>query len=182
MSGEAPQRVLLVGFMASGKSSVGRELATLLGWEFLDFDAVVESRAATSVAEIFRDHGEREFRRLESQVAGELLARSRVVLASGGGWPAQADSWERVPPDTLSVWLRVSPGVAVQRASSEGPLRPLLDAEDPLERASELLREREAAYRKAEFELDSEADDPATLAHEIMQLVRLETERHTTDR
>lgn len=157
-------------------------MATLLGWEFLDFDAVVESRAAASVAEIFRDHGESEFRRLESEVAGELLPRSGVVLASGGGWPAQAGSWERVPENTLSVWLRVSPGVAVQRASGEGPLRPLFDVEDALERASELLREREASYRQADFELDSEADDAATLAHEIMQLVRLETERHRTDR
>ena len=182
MSGKAPQRVLLVGFMASGKSSVGRELATLLGWEFFDFDAVVESRAATSVAEIFRERGEPEFRRLESEVAGELLARSRVVLASGGGWAAQAGSWERVPENTLSVWLRVSPGVAVQRASSEGPLRPLLDGEDALERAGDLLREREDSYRRADFELDSEAVGAAMLAHEIMQLVRLETERNTTDR
>ncbi len=159
--------------MASGKSSVGRELATLLGWEFRDFDAVVEGRAGASVAEIFRDHGEAEFRRLESEVAGELLARSRVVLASGGGWPAQAGSWDGVPENTLSVWLRVSPGVAVRRASGEGPLRPLLDVADALERAGELLREREAAYRQAEIELDSDADDAATLALKIMQLVRL---------
>ena len=97
MSGKAPQRVLLVGFMASGKSSVGRELATLLGWEFFDFDAVVESRAATSVAEIFRERGEPEFRRLEAEVAGDLLARARVLPASGGGGAAQVRGWGRAP-------------------------------------------------------------------------------------
>ena len=82
----------------------------------------------------------------------------------------------------MSVWLRASPGVAVQRAASEGPLRPLLDGEDALERAGDLLREREDSYRRADFELDSEAVGAAMLAHEIMQLVRLETERNTTDR
>ena len=177
MAGEAPRRVLLVGFMASGKTSVGRELAALLEWEFHDFDSVIEDRAGVAVSEIFDREGEDHFRRLESDVAGELLALERAVLATGGGWPAQQGSWEAVPRGTLSVWLRVSPGVAVRRASSEGAVRPLLAVEDPLGRAVELLEQRESSYGRARIALDSDKDDPATLARKIMKIVRGEADQ-----
>ena len=164
-----PRRVLLVGFMASGKSSVGKELASRLGWDFQDFDTVIEARAGKSVSEIFSEDGEDEFRRLESSVAGELLARSDTVLASGGGWPAQPGAWEMVTSDTMSVWLQVSPSVAVRRASKEGPTRPLLDVEGVLDRATALLLAREASYRRAQCTLDSEQYSPIELAGEIMK-------------
>jgi len=82
---EAPLRVLLVGFMASGKTSVGRELAEVLGWGFHDFDAAIEERAGVSIAEMFSRDGEAHFRAAESEVASELLQKERVVLASGNG-------------------------------------------------------------------------------------------------
>lgn len=172
MGAEAPLRVLLVGFMASGKTSVGRELAKLLEWDFHDFDAVIEEQSGVPVAEIFRRDGEEYFRGLESRVASELLLMEQAVLASGGGWPAQPGSWEAVPHGTLSVWLRVSPGVAVRRASGEGLVRPLLTGADPLDRAVELIEQREAAYGRAQVSLHSDEDDPATLAKKIMTIIR----------
>lgn len=172
VAGEAHRRVLLVGFMASGKTSVGRELAALLGWRFRDFDVAIERRAGLTVSEIFAQDGEQHFRRLESEVAGDLLHEERVVLATGGGWPAQRGSWEAVPQGTLSVWLRVSPGVAVLRASSEGLIRPLLAREDAMERAAALLEERGSAYGRAQITLDSDTEDPATLAVSIMKIIR----------
>ena len=170
-NGDTPERVLLVGFMASGKSSVGRELASRLGWDFEDFDTVIEARAGKSVSEIFAEEGEAEFRRLESGVAEELLARSDVVLASGGGWPAQPGSWKMVTEDTMSIWLRVSPAEAVRRASQEGPTRPLLEGGDVTDRARALLLVREASYRRARYALDSEQYGPLELAREIMKLM-----------
>ncbi len=177
MSGETPCRVLLVGFMASGKTSVGRELADLLGWEFHDFDAVVEERLGVTVSEIFRTQGEKYFRRIEAEVASGLLTNEQVVLATGGGWPAQPGSWEAVPDGTLSVWLRVSPGVAVRRASGEGPVRPLLAGERPLDRAVELIKQRETSYGRATVALDSDEDDPAALAAAITEIIRSESNR-----
>jgi shikimate kinase len=170
-NGDTPERILLVGFMASGKSSVGRELASRLGWDFEDFDTVIEARAGKSVSEIFAEDGEAEFRRLESGVAEELLARSRVVLASGGGWLTQPGSWKMVTEDTMSVWLQVSPAEAVRRASQEGPLRPLLEGGDVTDRATALLLVREAAYRRARYALDSEQYGPPELAGEIIKLM-----------
>jgi len=173
-NGELPRRVLLVGFMASGKSSAGKELASRLGWDFQDFDTVIAARAGKSVSRIFAEDGEAEFRRLESSVAEELMARSDTVVASGGGWPAQPGAWKMVTEDTLSVWLKVSPAVAVRRASEQGPTRPLLDGGDVTERATALLLGREASYRRARYTLDSEQYGPLELAGEIVKLMKYE--------
>jgi shikimate kinase len=170
-NGDMSERVLLVGFMASGKSSVGRELASRLGWSFEDFDTVIEACAGKSVSQIFEEDGEAEFRRLESGVAEELLVRSDTVLASGGGWPAQPGSWKMVTEDTMSVWLQVSPSVAVQRASQEGPTRPLLEVGGVTDGATALLLAREASYGQAQYTLDSEQHSPLELAREIMKLM-----------
>ena len=75
-----------------------------------------------------------------------------------------------LPDGTLSVWLRVSPGVAVRRASGEGLVRPLLAGADPLDRAVELIEQREVAYGRAQVALDSDENDPATLAKKILTL------------
>ena len=163
--------------MASGKTSVGQKLAALLRWGFHDFDTVVEERCGVTVSEIFQQQGEEHFRRLEAEVASELLREERVVLATGGGWPAQPGSWEAVPDGTLSVWLRVSPGVAVQRASGEGPVRPLLAGSRPLDRAVELIKRREAFYGRAQVALDSDEEAPAALATTIMKIIRSESDR-----
>jgi len=172
VNGEVPGRILLVGFMASGKSSVGMELASRLGWGFEDFDTVIEARAGKSVSQIFSEDGESEFRRLESDVAMELLSRSETVVASGGGWPTQPGSWNMVMDDTMSVWLKVSPVEAVRRAAQEGSTRPLLNGADVTDRATALLLSREPAYSRARHALDSEHLDPPQLAVEIMKLMK----------
>jgi len=169
--GEKTDRVLLVGFMASGKSSVGMELASRLGWAFVDLDTLIEARAGKSVAEMFSEDGEVEFRRLESNVAAEWLARSDTVVASGGGWPAQPGSWRMVTENTMSVWLQVSAMEAVRRASEQGPTRPLLEGENVMDRAAALLLAREASYSWARYTLDSERYTPQELADEIVNLM-----------
>ena len=167
--------------MASGKSSVGRELASLLRWRFYDFDQFVEERVGETVSTIFRTRGEEYFRGVESDVAENLLAETAAVLASGGGWAAQPGSWEIVPEDTMTVWLRVSAGVAVQRASREGPLRPLLEGEDVEDRVGALLRARETSYARAQHSLDSERHEPRELAGMIAELIDQERDQATKE-
>ncbi|MED5200216.1 MAG: shikimate kinase [Gemmatimonadota bacterium] len=168
---------MLVGFMASGKSSTGKELASRLDWDFKDFDTEIAARARKSVSRIFAEDGETEFRRLESSVAEDLLARGDTVVASGGGWPAQPGAWKMVAEDTMTVWLKVSPAVAVWRASKQGPTRPLLDGEDGTEQATVLLLGREAAYGRAQYSLDSERYRPPEMADEILKLMKREDKR-----
>ena len=168
----APSRILLVGFMASGKSAVGRELARLLGWRFVDFDEEIRRETGQDVADIFAGAGEAGFRTIEARVARRLLRRDRTVLASGGGWAAQPGHMEGVAADTLSVWLKVSAETAVERARRQGVDRPLLDVPRPAEHSRRLLARREPYYRLARLTLDSEGVSVAALADRIARLAR----------
>jgi len=165
------RRVLLVGFMGSGKTQVGRALAGRLGWAFRDFDQEVRFRTGLPIPEIFRQHGEAGFREMEAKVGAELLLEERVVLASGGGWPTNEGRMDGLPEGTLTVWLRVTPEEAIRRAQQEGPTRPLLAVPDPLARARELLGNREKWYERADFSLDSQFGGPEELARQIEEMM-----------
>jgi shikimate kinase len=164
-------RVLLVGFMGSGKSSVGRVVADRLGWRFVDFDVEIERDAGASIPEVFRTRGEPYFRRLESEVAERLLGEQRVVLGSGGGWGAVPDRLSALPGGTASFWLKVSPQTAVARISSEPGARPLLDGPDPLQEARLLLGRRDRSYRSARWAVDTERSSVEDVAARILEIL-----------
>ena len=163
------QRVVLVGFMGSGKSTVGRVLAARLGWTFVDLDEEVEARAAASVEELFRTRGEEAFRALERDAGTAALTRTATVLAPGGGWSLAPGRWEALPAGTFTVWLKVTPETAVRRATGHGRVRPLLAGPDPVARARELLSQREAVYGRARLHLDAERASPSALADAIVE-------------
>jgi len=165
------ERILLVGFMGSGKTRVGQALARVLGWGFRDFDVEVSSRVGLPIPEIFRQHGEGFFRDIEEQIGAELLQERSVVLASGGGWPAAPGRMEGLGPSTLSVWLQVTAEDAVRRVREEGPTRPLLAGVDPVSRARALLKDREPFYGKAQIAIDSTETGPEDLARRIENLI-----------
>jgi shikimate kinase len=163
------RRVVLVGFMGSGKSTVGTLLAARLGWVFRDFDAEIERRAGSSIEDIFRRQGEGAFRALESEVGHDLLRSERTVLATGGGWPVADGRMGALGSDTLSVWLDVSAETSLARIRGEEPVRPLLAVPDRLQRAERLLRERAPYYSQAELRLDTKASSPAQLVDRILE-------------
>jgi shikimate kinase len=170
----ALDRVLLIGFMGSGKTSVGRRVAKALGWRFIDFDDAIEKEAGATVTQIFATRGEPEFRALEARVAERLLAERRVVLASGGGWAAAAAGRIRgVPPGTATVWLRVSPEEAVQRAGRSGT-RPLLARPDALEEAERLLAQRHPYYAEARWTVDTERSSVEDVAARVLAILAQE--------
>ena len=148
--------VLLVGFMASGKSSVGRRLADRLGWRFVDVDDVIESEAERPIWKLFEEEGEPYFRRLEARIVNEWLPKTRIVLAPGGGWPAYEGRMESCPSTFLSVWLKVSSETSLKRSQADGTRRPLLESGDRRAASETLLLRRCAYYSKAQLHLDSE--------------------------
>lgn len=170
--GAAPERILLVGFMAAGKSAVGRALARELGWRFLDFDREIARSEGRSIQAIFRDDGEDGFREIEARVAAELLGRDQVVLASGGGWPCRPGRLDALPAGTLSIWIKVREDVILERASRRKGKRPLLDVDDPAARIRELLTEREPWYRMADWTIPGDHGSPAQLARRIAARLR----------
>lgn len=165
------RRIVLVGFMGSGKSSVGPLLAKALGWDFADVDACVEAEEGRSVARIFAESGETGFREAEERVAAGLLGRDGVVLAAGGGWGAAPGRLRSLPEGTTSVWLRVSAEEAVRRCGVEGGARPLLHVADPTEAARELLRRRAPRYAEAHLRVDTEGRTVEDVAEQILTLL-----------
>jgi shikimate kinase len=165
------ERVLLVGFMGCGKTTVGRLLADRAGWTFVDFDEEIERRLGRRIADIFDDEGEQYFREKESEVGRELLSRAGVVLASGGGWPTREGNWETAPRGTLSVWLEVAPETVVARLGEERSNRPLLAENDAFRQARTLMSARTAAYGRANCRVDTDPLTPLQVAHAIETLV-----------
>jgi shikimate kinase len=165
----AYRRILLVGYMGAGKSTVGRILAARLGWAFRDFDRAIEERVAASISEIFEMYGEEVFRGLETRVGTELLAMDEVVLASGGGWPSRPGRLEGLPSGTLSVWLRIDPEEALRRVRADGEDRPLLQGPEAQARIHEHMTGREPQYRRALWWVDAGAGSPEEVAERILR-------------
>lgn len=164
---ETVRRVVLVGFMAAGKSTVGRALARRLGWRFVDLDERIERRAGRGVARIFAEEGEPAFRALEAATTAELAGLERTVIAPGGGWLTGRARLEALGPGTLSVWLRVSAEAALARSRAGGGERPLLAVPDPLTTIRRLLEEREPLYRLASLAVPTDGRDPEAVARDI---------------
>ena len=165
------RRVLLVGFMGAGKSSVGRLVAEGLGWDFVDLDTEIERRAEMTIPEIFGSLGESYFRTIESEAAADVLSRTGVVVAPGGGWAASPGRLESLPPGTRSVWLSVSAEEAVRRASSQPGQRPLLTGTDVLGAARRLITERAPYYRLADVEVDTDGLSVEDVSARILDIV-----------
>ena len=162
--------VFLVGFMASGKSSLGRELARRLDWDFVDLDARIESREQQSIPEIFRDRGEIGFRLAETSALRELtdaLGRNplhrNVVVALGGGTFAQPLNLELLHP-WPSVFLDAPLDELWRRSTENATVRPLRN--DPTEFAR-LHEHRLPFYRQATLTVVTSGKDPASLCAEI---------------
>jgi shikimate kinase len=174
--GELPlDRIVLIGFMCSGKSSVAAALARRLEWQFIDFDVEIERRAERPLAELIDDLGEEYFRTLEAELTRELAEVGSVVLAPGGGWITQPELLARLRPGTFTVWLRVSPGETVRRLFDDDIDRPLRDHPDPEAAVREILAEREPLYRLADLVIPADARSVEEIAFEIEQLVRTRT-------
>ena len=160
----------VVGFMAAGKTTIGKLLAGRLGWTFADLDDDIEAVARRTISEIFETDGEAEFRRVETEA---LRARVRAiengsptVLALGGGAYTQPVNFELVRNNGVTVWLDC-PYETVQRRVAAATHRPL--ARDP-ERFERLYWERHAAYARADFRIEIASDDPAAAVEAVLKL------------
>lgn len=149
---------MLVGLPGAGKTTVGRAVARRVGRPFLDFDEEIERREGRSVERIFADEGERHFRTLERRLTRELVRKSSMVLAPGGGWAADPSNVALLRPRARIVYLRVSPETAAARLGDSAARRPLLVPAPPAA-LRELLARRRRSYESADVVVDTEALD-----------------------
>ncbi len=140
--------------MGSGKSSVGRILSSTTGFALVDTDDLVVREAGQSIPDLFRQHGEEHFRKLESRVLQQLVGRIGLVVATGGGIITSAENRQLLPQIGPVVWLDASPDHLYQRVKHSK--RPLLQTPDPRRTLEELYRAREPLYREvATVRIDS---------------------------
>jgi len=147
-------KVYIIGFMGSGKTTTGFKLAGLLGWDFTDLDKCIEEETGMTIPEIFSLHGEDWFRNVESKILRNLKPLKNEVVSTGGGTPCYRDNMDFMLDTGLTIYLKLTPGQLKSRLSGTNGERPLLkDLGDDglLEFIEENLAIREKWYNRAEL-------------------------------
>ena len=168
--------IALIGFMGAGKTSVGRLVAEQLHFDYLDTDEVIQSRTDRTIMEIFSTDGEPAFRKLESELVAELAGRTRIVIATGGGLPANPQNLASLKTHALVVCLWASPEKIWERVKNQTH-RPLLHDPDPQKKIRDLLAAREPFYKQADVLLNTELRSVREVAQQVVHQFRLEASR-----
>lgn len=168
-----PKRVVLTGFRATGKTSVGKALARELGYDFLDTDRELTDRMGCGIAEHVELHGWDSFRELEKALLVELCDRDELVIATGGGAITHREEWERLAENSLVVWLRADARTICTRMAGDvksASQRPSLTGADPADEVRGLLQERTPLYQAgSHMALDTEGMSIGLLVSRIKE-------------
>ena len=163
--------IFLVGFMCSGKSTIGRLLAEKLGWPFIDLDQQIEAEQKTTIAEIFDTRGEPAFRAIETAALRKHVHQAQcgkpMVLALGGGAFVQPENLDMAFHSGVTIWLDSPLSVVRARAEKESH-RPL--ARYP-EKFEQLYHARRDSYARAEYHIETSGDDPTDAVNAILKLI-----------
>lgn len=143
----ARTNIILTGFMATGKTTIGKLLAGQLGYEFVDTDDLIESRCGRMVAEIFQEKGETAFRAMETEIARELGKKEGLVIATGGGLVLNPDNVTALEKKGRIFCLVATLEDILERASRDTVVRPLIQGTNPGDCITELMKDRKEVYR-----------------------------------
>src|SRR5256885_101567 len=170
LGGDSTRRIrnlTLIGFIGTGKSSVGRLVADALHFTFLDTDRVIEARAGKLISQIFEQDGEAAFREWERRIVEELARRAKTVISAGGGLPANPDNLASLKTHALVVCLWASPEKILERVRSHAH-RPLLNEPEPLANIQRLLDARGPFYRQADVLVNTEMRSLREVAQQVI--------------
>jgi shikimate kinase len=163
--------IVLTGFMGTGKTAVGRELAKLLDMKLVDVDAEVEKSEKMKISRIFETSGEGHFRDLETAAIKRLAAGRNLVISTGGGAVLREENMEVLRKTGIVFCLSASPETILSRTSGSKD-RPLLNVKDPLQRIGQLLESRRLCYQRAGAVINTEGKTPLQIAEEIAGIFR----------
>ncbi len=163
--------IVLVGFMGTGKTSVGMKLAKALGMNYIDTDDIIEKDCHRSISDIFAHEGEEYFRDLESAVVDKVCKLSGYVIATGGGIVKREINIKKLKSTGMMFCLSASPEVILQRTSGYSH-RPLLQVEDPISHIRKLLDEREQFYACADYTIDTSNIDIDQVVEKIISIFK----------
>lgn len=163
------KNIFLIGPMGAGKTTIGRQVANQLGWEFDDSDHEIQRRTGVDIPTIFDFEGESGFRKREKAVIDELTQQEGLVLATGGGAVLDLDNRRNLSSRGFVVYLYCSPEQQYERTSRDRN-RPLLQTESPLQKLQVLAEEREPLYRQtADIVVTTEKRSASAVTREIIQ-------------
>jgi shikimate kinase len=166
--------IALVGFMGTGKTSAGQELAKKLGWQFVEVDALIEQMAGKSIPDMFAKDGEITFREWEIEAIKQVARGRKQVIACGGGVVLNTINITRLKETSVMVLLTASPDTVLKRTAIDKDNRPMLmDAADPASRIRELLKFRKPYYeRAADIIINTSRLNLSTVAELTIQKLR----------
>lgn len=179
-----PYHITLVGFMGSGKTTVGVELSKLLAMEQIDVDHVIEDRTKMRISEIFEHFGEKTFRKMESDVVEELSKRHNVIIfCSGGGVVLNESNVEHIKRTGVVVWLKASAEEIFRRIKDDDS-RPLLKDDMTVEKIASMLKDRRHLYEgAADLVIDTDGKTVEAVSCEIVErLMEKEFDRRVDDK
>jgi shikimate kinase len=168
---ESVRNIALTGFMAVGKSAVGRTLARKLGRQFVDLDKMIEKREGMRVKNIFRRKGETYFRQAEKAALAEVLVHEGQIIATGGGVVIDEENLRLLRQKSFIVCLTAAPEIILRRARRSRQ-RPLLERGDPARRIGELLAQREKNYGQAHAVVDTSQLTVEQVADKIIERLK----------
>jgi shikimate kinase len=150
-------KIFLIGFMGSGKSTTGKQLASRLTWSFMDLDEQIENLTGMKIPEIFSQKGEPYFRQIESEVLRKTIPESKTIISTGGGTPCYEDNMDFMLANGLTVYLRMTPSrlkIRLLNSTHERPLLKNIDEKSLSDFIAQKLTEREKWYRRAEIKIN----------------------------
>ena len=182
------ERLYIVGYMASGKSTFGRALAEKTGWKFIDLDSEIEKKAGTKIPQLIAERGEAAFRELEGAALRQTASECKTVIACGGGTPCFRDNMEFMTLHGMTLWLIATPERIAERILEAGDTRPLVAGmEKPhlLDFVRKHLLQRQHHYCKASMRFSGERlEDKARIDESVekfldeFDFLRPEIKRH----
>lgn len=164
--------VFLVGMMGSGKSSIGKNLAKILSYKFLDTDQEIENKHRNKISKIFEEAGEDTFRQMEKDLLNELNYQENIIVATGGGFPCYGNNMEVMNKMGVTVYLEAVPAFLASRlihAKNERPLIASFNDEELLNYLENLLSKREGYYQKSKFKISAKNLKAQDLVEMIMK-------------
>ena len=169
--------ISLIGYMGSGKSTTGKDLAKTLGYEFIDLDHYIENKYELTVSQIFEKFGELGFRKREKDTLAEVLQKTNVVLSLGGGTPVYYDNIDVINANSVSIFLRVQLPQLVKRLENKKHTRPLiahLKDDELTEFIAKHLFERNHFYQKAKHTISIANQSSSEVLNQIMEVIKKE--------
>jgi shikimate kinase len=168
-----PNNVILIGFMGAGKTSTGKELARLLGYNFWDMDEWIEEKNGKKVAKIFEEKGEEYFRSQEKNAVAWLKSKKQYIVSTGGGTWVSEENRNRLLKMGWCIWLKVSAENVLRRVGTQSSQRPVLaKSNNLLRKINEILSERNPLYSQAHASFDTNQKKPKEMALEIIKVLK----------